>query len=133
MNVEGILDIQVDFSAGGISIFFDKLQPYGSQWNAAAFNGLIFTYLDGATLPFDTLTVIPQVYMPGFGQLNVIYFGSNSFGFNWAGLPYDVGNPNLNGDGVAVQVAVAVPEPATLPLVLGAAALGLWASRRRRA
>ena len=128
INVEGILEIQVDFTDTAINIFYNKLTSYPSQWNAASFNGLIFT-LNVGSLPFSSLIATPQPYMPGFDNSRVTVT-ANGFQLNWQDLVYDPGNPNNDGDGLAVSLQ-AVPEPSTLGLI-GLGLLGLGAMRRRR-
>ena len=131
INVEGLLEIQVDFSDTGINIFYNKLQSYSSQWGAAQFSGLIFTLLDPTPLPFSSLIATTQPYMPGFDNSRVTV-SADSFAFNWQGLVYDPGNPDNNGDGLAVSVQ-AVPEPSSLPLLFfGSAATLIWGARRLR-
>ena len=127
IDIEGILRISVDFTASGIDIFFDKQTPYNSQWGSAAFSGLIFTLLDPGALPFSSLVVTPQSYMPGFDSSRIT-ITPDGFALNWQGLVYDPGNPSRNGDGLAVSVQ-AIPEPSVLAiLMLGLVGL-LWARK----
>jgi PEP-CTERM motif len=128
INVEGILDIQVDFTDTTINLFFNKLVPYASQWSSAPFNGLIFT-LNAGSLPFSSLIATPQLYMPGFDNSRVTVT-ANGFQLNWQGLVYAPGSPINDDDGLAVSLQ-AVPEPTTLGLI-GLGLLGLGAMKRRR-
>ena len=130
IDVEGILNIAVDFTANGIDIFYDKQTPYNSQWGSAAFSGLIFTFLDPGPLPFSSLVATPQSYMPGFDSSRIT-LTADGFALNWEGLVYDPGNPSRDGDGLAVSVQ-AIPEPSVLAIVmLGLVGL-LWARRGTR-
>lgn len=129
IDVEGILKIEIDFTADGIHVFYDKQTSYNSQWQAAAFSGLIFTFLDPGPLPFSSLIATPQVYMPGFDNSRITLTG-DGFAFNWQGLAYDPNNPSQDGDGLAVSVQ-AVPEPPGLALVL-LGLVGLCMLRLRR-
>lgn len=129
VTIENILSIAVDFDDDSVSFYFDKLDAYFSQWNSAAFNGLVFTLVGPGPLGISAFEVTPGLYMPGF-DASRITVTTNSIAFNWQGLRYDPDSPDNSGDGIAVSARL-VPEPGILVL-LGGGLLTLGATMRRR-
>ncbi|MGD9511747.1 MAG: PEP-CTERM sorting domain-containing protein [Geminicoccaceae bacterium] len=129
VKVEDILSIAVDFDDDSVSLHFDKLSPYFSQWNSSPFNGLVFTLVGPGPLGISAFEITPSPYMPGFDASRVTVTAS-SIAFNWQGLRYDPDSADNGGDGIAVSARL-VPEPGILAL-LGAGMLTLGATMRRR-
>lgn len=120
IDVEGVTTITVDFADTSLDLFFDTVLT-NPVWNAAAFNGVIFTGPGFASL--NSVTVNPSTNFAGFDASRVTLSG-NELRLNWQGLGYD--------DGTTVSLSFGVvPEPETWALLIaGFGMVGLAARRR---
>lgn len=118
-----VTQLNVDFDADSLVIRISN-QLQSPTWNAATFNGVVFT----AAVPLGLASATVDAgltTMPGFDDSRVTFTG-NEIRLNWQGLS------SANGLVVAVDFTFGqVPEPGTLAL-LGMVVAGLGAARVRR-
>ncbi|MEO8407973.1 MAG: PEP-CTERM sorting domain-containing protein, partial [Oxalobacteraceae bacterium] len=116
-DVEGVTQIVTDF--GDTSLRFDFVTILSTPtWNPAAFNGVIFNRLAGASLSLLSASIDPISTMSGFDASRVT-FNDNQIAINWNGLSY------INGTTLLINFVSApnsVPEPGTTALLV----LGLF-------
>jgi len=124
IDVEGVTDIVFDFDALSLAISFNTVLS-SPTWNAAAFNGIIFT----SATPLDVSgAFVVNTTMSGFDNSRVTASG-NQITLNWQGLGYV--------DGTQINIAFSdvrqtpVPELATWAMMVAGFGLAGGALRTR--
>jgi hypothetical protein len=101
-----------------------------ANFNAASFNGYIFTAISPALPPFGSITIDPATTLAGFNASD-LSLDSTHFFINVAGLSTGVGTV-LKLD--VAPAGTAVPEPSSLALcgIAGLTCLATARARRKR-
>jgi hypothetical protein len=123
--VEGVTHILTDFYDNALVLTLTTVLP-SPTWNAAVFNGPVFTSLAG--LGISSASVDVATTMVGFDASRVS-FTETAIRINWQGLSYS------DGTTVAINFTfdpAIVSEPASF-LLFGMGILGIAAVRRRHA
>jgi hypothetical protein len=121
----------IDYSANSIRITHNLT----STWNSAAFNGIVFTDLNGTIPSITGVTLNAATNMVGL-DASRISFDANTVRINWQGLPFTTSTVVVLDLSFAAAPAPAAAIPTLsewrlIALMLMVAAAGMVLARRR--
>lgn len=119
----------IDYSANSIRITYNST----STWSFAAFNGIVFTDLNGTIPSITGVTLNAATNMVGL-DASRISFDANTVRINWQGLPFTPSTVVVLDLSFAAAPAAAIPtlsEWMLIALMLMVAAAGMVLARRR--